>query len=71
METMIPGLILILFGVLAMAGSVLNWRFITRNGKLLNMLLGDTPARVIYFGVGIFLFIKGIGMMIGANWFEL
>jgi len=51
-----------------MLGAVMNWRFVTRSGKLLNMALGDTVARVIYFGVGAFLFLKGIEIMIGANW---
>ena len=40
-----------------------------RSGKLLNIVLGDKIARVIYFGVGVFLFAKGVEMMIGAHWF--
>lgn len=60
---------MILAGVLAMLGSALNWRIITRSGKLLNMLLGDKTARVIYFGVGVFVFVKGIELVIGADWF--
>jgi len=52
-----------------MLGSALNWRFVTRSGKLFNMVFGDTVARIIYFGVGIFLFVKGIEFLIGANWF--
>jgi hypothetical protein len=62
------GIILIACGVLAMLGSALNWRIITRSGKLLNMLLGDKTARVIYFGVGMFVFVKGIELLIGAHW---
>ena len=62
------GLILIVVGIVAMLGSALNWRLITRSGKLLNRLLGDKTARVIYFGVGIFVFIKGIELVIGADW---
>ena len=69
MDTLAPGLILIVFGVLTMLGSVLNWRFVTHSGKLFNMIFGDTVVRVIYFGVGIFLFVKGIEFLIGANWF--
>ena len=64
-----PGFILILFGVLAMLGAALNWRIVTRTGKLLNMMFGDTVARVVYFAVGIFLFIRGVEILIGANWF--
>ena len=69
MDTIAPGLILILVGILAMLGAALHWRIITRPGKLFNLLLGDTVARVVYFGVGVFLFIKGIGFLIGADWF--
>jgi hypothetical protein len=68
-DTLAPGLILIVFGVLTMLGSALNWRFVTRSGKLFNMIFGDTVAQVIYFSVGIFLFVKGIEFLIGANWF--
>jgi hypothetical protein len=68
MDTTIAGLILITVGALGMLGAVLNWRIVTRSGKLLNMMLGDTVARVLYFGVGIFMFIKGIEIMIGADW---
>lgn len=65
---MIVGLIMIAVGVLAMLGAVLNWSIVTRSGKLLNMVLGDTVARIIYFGVGAFLFLKGIEIAIGADW---
>ena len=64
-----PGFILILFGVLAMLGAALNWRIVTRTGKLLNMIFGDTVARIVYFAVGIFMFIRGVEILIGANWF--
>jgi Na+/H+ antiporter NhaD/arsenite permease-like protein len=62
------GLILIACGVLAMLGSALNWRIVTHSGKLFNRLFGDKTARVIYFGVGIFVFVKGIELTIGAHW---
>ena len=65
----VSGLILTLVGILAMLGSALNWRIVTHSGKLFNMLLGDKIARVIYFGVGIFVFVKGIELLIGAHWF--
>jgi len=68
MDTLAPGWILIVVGILSMLGAALNWRFVTRSGKLLNIVLGDTVARVIYFGVGIFVFIKGIEILIGAHW---
>lgn len=51
-----------------MLGSALNWRIVTHSGKLFNRLLGDRIARVIYFGVGIFVFVKGIELLIGAHW---
>lgn len=68
MDSMIAGLILIAVGAVAMLGAVLNWRIVTRSGKLLNLALGDTIARVVYFGVGVFLFLKGIEITIGADW---
>jgi len=62
------GLVLTVAGILAMLGSALNWRIVTHSGKLFNRLLGDKIARVIYFGVGIFIFVKGIELAIGAHW---
>jgi hypothetical protein len=67
-STTTVGLILIVAGILAMFGSALNWRIVTHPGKLFNRLLGDKIARVIYFGVGIFVFVKGIELTIGAHW---
>ena len=55
-------------GVFAMLGAALNWRIVTHSGKLFNMILGDRVARVIYFGVGIFVFVKGVELIIGAKW---
>jgi hypothetical protein len=69
MSSTIVGLILIASGVFAMLGSALNWRLVTGSGKLLNMLLGDTVARVIYFFTGVIIFILGVGQLIGADWF--
>lgn len=68
-DGLIPGMILIVVGVLIMLGAALNWRIVSHPGKLFNMVLGDKAARVIYFGVGVFLFVKGIEILIGANWF--
>ena len=64
----VSGLILTLVGILAMLGSALNWRIVTHSGKLFNRLLGDKVARIIYFGVGIIIFIKGIEFLTGAHW---
>ena len=63
------GLIFVAIGVITMVGAVFNWGIVSRPGKLFNRIFGDTVARVIYFIVGIFLFVVGIGRMIGANWF--
>ena len=71
MNLIVSGIILIVFGILAMIGSALNWRFINRSRKLINILFGETVARIIYFVVGILVFILGIGRLIGANWFRL
>ena len=62
-------LIFLGIGVLIMVGAALNWGIVSRPGKLLNRLFGDTVARVIYFAAGIFLFVVGVGRLIGANWF--
>lgn len=71
MSTQATGFALILIGLLAMLGAVLNWRIVTHAGKIFNRLFGDTVARVIYFVVGVFLFIKGIEMLIGAHWLPI
>lgn len=68
MSTTTTGIVLGVFGVLAMLGSALNWRVVTHSGKLFNMILGDKVARIIYFGVGLLVFIKGIELAIGARW---
>lgn len=69
MSTTVTGLILIFVGTLAMLGAALNWRIVAGSGKLLNRLLGDTVARVIYFLIGLVVFVLGVGQLIGANWF--
>jgi di/tricarboxylate transporter len=63
------GLIFVAIGILTMVGAALSWGIVTRPGKLLNRIFGDTVARIIYFVAGIFLFVVGIGRLIGANWF--
>ena len=60
---------MIVLGFLVMLGSALNWRIISRSGKLLNLLLGDTVARVIYFILGLVFFAMGISQLTGINWF--
>jgi hypothetical protein len=64
------GLILALLGVFAMVGSSLNWRIVTHSGKLFNMLFGDRIARIIYFAVGLFIFVLGMGQIFGLHWLE-
>ena len=71
MTSTIVGLIMIVNGVFTMLGSALNWQIVTGSGKLLNMLLGDTMAHVIYFLTGVILFVLGIGELIGANWMPI
>lgn len=68
MSSTIAGLILAVLGVLAMIGTAMNWWIVTRPEKLINRLLGDTTARVIYFGIGVFTFVKGIELVTGAHW---
>ena len=71
MNTSVVGTLLIVVGVLMMLGAALNWRFVTRGRKLFNLIFGDAVARIIYFVAGIFIFIMGIGRLIGVNWFKL
>ena len=60
---------MIVLGILVMLGSALNWRIISRSGKLLNMLLGDTIARVIYFIVGLVFVYLGLNQLTGLSLF--
>jgi uncharacterized membrane protein YuzA (DUF378 family) len=70
MNSTVSGTILIVAGLLAMIGSALNWRFLSRR-KLFNFLFGETVSRIIYFVVGLLLFIIGVGRLIGADWLKL
>lgn len=71
MSSTVVGVLLIAVGVLIMLGAAFNWRIITRGRKLFNLLFGDTVARIIYFVAGLFIFIMGIGRLIGVNWIKL
>jgi len=71
MTSTIVGLIMTASGVFAMMGAALNWRLVTGSEKLLNMLLGDTVARVIYFLAGVILFVLGVGELIDASWMPI
>ena len=62
------GLIVSVIGVLVMVGAALNWRVVTHPGKLLNMIFGDRIARIIAFLVGLYIFVLGIGQILGLNW---
>jgi len=68
MSSTVSGFVLIALGVLSMLGAAMNWSIVSRSGKLINRLLGDTVARVIYFGVGVLVFVTGIELAIGAHW---
>jgi hypothetical protein len=65
----VKGWIFIGMSVIAMLGAVLDWNIVSRPGKFLNLILGDTVARVIYLLAGVFLFVVGTGKFIGADWF--
>jgi hypothetical protein len=71
MNSTVSGVLFIVIGLLAMIGAALNWRFISRSRKLINLFFGETVARIIYFVAGVFLFIVGIGRLIGVNWLRL
>ena len=63
------GFLFVTIGVVIMLGAAMNWAIVSRPGKLLNRIFGDTIARMLYFVAGIFLFVAGVGRLIGANWF--
>ena len=69
MNSSITGYLMIVLGVLVMLGSALNWKVVSRSGKLLNMLLGDTVARVVYFIVGLLFVFLGINQLTGLSLF--
>ena len=69
MSSTIAGYLIIVLGILVMLGSALNWRIISRSGKLLNMLLGDTIARVVYFVVGLIFVFLGLNNLTGFSLF--
>ena len=71
MSDKLPGLILFVTGLLSIIGAALNWRIITRPGKLFNILFGDRIARIIYMLVGLFLLVLGLGQIFGLNWLGL
>lgn len=62
------GYLFIMIGLLTMVGTALNWRIVTHPGKLLNIILGDRTARVVYMVTGIALFVLGVGQVVGLNW---
>ena len=64
----VTALIFLTMGVVIMLGAALNWGIVSRPGKLFNRIFGDRVARAIYFIAGIFLFLVGIGRLIGTNW---
>ena len=68
MTDTIEGIIFILIGLLAIIGTALNWRLVTRPSKLLNLALGDTIARTIYIAAGFVLLVLGVGRIIGMDW---
>jgi hypothetical protein len=71
MSSTVSGWLMVTLGFLIMLGSALNWRVISRSGKILNMIIGDTAARIVYFILGIVFFIMGLNQLTGLNWFNL
>ena len=69
MDSTVAGYLMIVLGILVMLGSALNWRVISRSGKLLNMLLGDTVARIVYFIVGLSFVYLGLNQLTGFSLF--
>jgi len=69
MNTTISGFLMMTFGLIAMLGAAMNWRIVSRSGKFLNIIFGDTVARGFYFLVGVLIFVLGLEQFLGANWF--
>ena len=69
MDSILAGYLMIALGILAMLGSALNWRMVSRSGKLLNMLLGDVAARVVYFLVGLAFVFLGLNRVTSFSLF--
>jgi hypothetical protein len=69
MSTTVSGIVLVLAGLLALIGAILNWSIIMRPGKLFNRLVGETVARPIYIAVGFVLIVLGILRFAGISLF--
>ncbi len=69
MSATVSGIVLVLAGLLAIIGAVLNWSIIMRPGKLFNRLVGETVARPIYIAVGFVLIVLGILRFAGISLF--
>jgi hypothetical protein len=67
MSDSVLAFVMIAIGVVALIGAALNWRIVSRSGKLLNLLLGDTIARAIYGAVGVVLIALGIGRLLALQ----
>jgi hypothetical protein len=69
MESTWIGLGLAAAGALTMIGAAMNWGIVSHPGKPLNRIFGDRAARIVYFVTGVFVFIMGVGRLIGRDWF--
>ena len=61
----IRGFSLIAIGLLALLGAAFNWSIVNRSGKILNRLLGDGVARMIYAATGAVLILLGAARLAG------
>jgi hypothetical protein len=62
------GLLILLFGLLLMAGSVLNlgWFMNSRRSRLLSRFITETGTRIFYIALGIALVVWGILWLVGV-----
>ena len=67
MSPTLASLVFVAMGVLGMPGAALNRGIVSRLGKLLSRIFGDTIARFIYYSAGTFLFVVGVGRLIGNS----
>ena len=65
MNQIIPGVVVVLAGIITILGALLNWRIVMNPGKLIPRLLGPKISQVVFVIVGIVLIGLGIGLILG------
>jgi hypothetical protein len=68
MNSKSAGYLLVALGILMLLGAGLNWRIISRLGRVLNLLLSSKDVRAIDSFLGDLFFAMGISQLTGINW---